>query len=292
MRLGPDIRCNRAPLEVSMADIVLWHFPISHFNEKVRWALDFKGIPHVRRALFWSYLPRSLWHTGRPGLPILFLDGKAIGDSTRIIEALERFQPEPRLYPPDAAERRRALLLEDFFDEELGHSIRTALLGPMFASAPEAAIAGLTLGQGDGVRRSVELLFKPFRAFYTYRHGINAETIRNAPAQVEAAMDRLEAELQPSGYLVGNTFSVADLTAAALFVPLVWPPEFPAPGPLPEAFEAYRRSVSQRPAFRWVEEMFRRHRAPAGAAARTGSGGASHRGPAEASTRSSSARPG
>ena len=31
---------------------ILWHFPISHFDEKVRWALDFKRIPHV--------LPESL----------------------------------------------------------------------------------------------------------------------------------------------------------------------------------------------------------------------------------------
>jgi len=23
---------------------VLWHFPISHYNEKARWALDWKGI--------------------------------------------------------------------------------------------------------------------------------------------------------------------------------------------------------------------------------------------------------
>jgi len=38
---------------------VLWHFPVSHFNEKIRWALDFKGIPHVRKALFFDYLPRA-----------------------------------------------------------------------------------------------------------------------------------------------------------------------------------------------------------------------------------------
>ena len=30
---------------------VLWQFRFSHFNEKARWALDWKGIPHVRRAL-------------------------------------------------------------------------------------------------------------------------------------------------------------------------------------------------------------------------------------------------
>ena len=28
----------------------LWHIPVSHYNEKVRWALDWKGIEHERRA--------------------------------------------------------------------------------------------------------------------------------------------------------------------------------------------------------------------------------------------------
>ncbi len=56
-----------------MTTPVLWHFPISHFNEKVRWALDWKGVPHVRRALGASYLPRALWATGQPHLPILFV---------------------------------------------------------------------------------------------------------------------------------------------------------------------------------------------------------------------------
>src|SRR5438128_853440 len=29
---------------------VLWHLKVSHYNEKARWALDYKGIPHRRRA--------------------------------------------------------------------------------------------------------------------------------------------------------------------------------------------------------------------------------------------------
>src|SRR5262245_47193331 len=111
-----------------MSDVVLWHFPISHFNEKVRWALDWKGIAHRRRVLTLDYLPRALWATGRPTLPIVLIDAVAIGDSTRIIEALEKRWPEPKLYPAAEAERRRALELEDFFDEELGHHVRTLLL--------------------------------------------------------------------------------------------------------------------------------------------------------------------
>src|SRR6266481_6436635 len=94
---------------------VLWHFPISHYNEKARWALDWKGIPHVRRALALSYVPRALWATGQAKLPILFLDGQTIADSKPIIGAPERLPPGRALYPRDEPARRRALALEDFF---------------------------------------------------------------------------------------------------------------------------------------------------------------------------------
>jgi hypothetical protein len=30
---------------------LLWHIPLSHYSEKVRWALDYKGIAHRRRVL-------------------------------------------------------------------------------------------------------------------------------------------------------------------------------------------------------------------------------------------------
>lgn len=245
-----------------MDDIVLWHFPISHFNEKVRWALDWKGIPHRRRVLSIDYLPRALWATGRPTLPILFLDGQAISDSTRIIAALERFQPDPRLYPSTERERLRALELEDFFDEELGHPLRTAMLGPLFTGDPDAVVEVLGSGMSGFARRGMRAMFPAFRAFYTRRHKINAATIAAGPAKVTAALDRLAAELRPSGYLVGDCFTVADLTAAALYSPLVMPPEFPYPPavPPPKSLLDFRTSLASHPGFAWVTEMYRRHR--------------------------------
>jgi hypothetical protein len=30
---------------------ILWHLKVSNYNEKARWALDHKGIPHIRRAV-------------------------------------------------------------------------------------------------------------------------------------------------------------------------------------------------------------------------------------------------
>src|SRR5262249_47031417 len=77
------------------------------FNEKVRWTLDYKRIPHRGQVLGADYLIRAWRATGRGTLPILFLDGRAIGDSTHIIAALEERHPEPPLYPGDAAARAR-----------------------------------------------------------------------------------------------------------------------------------------------------------------------------------------
>lgn len=82
---------------------LLWHIPLSHYNEKVRWALDYKGIAHRRRVLGPDYLIRVWRATGQGKLPVLWLDGRAIADSTRIIAELEEHYPEPPLYPRDAA---------------------------------------------------------------------------------------------------------------------------------------------------------------------------------------------
>src|SRR5690242_17807614 len=112
---------------------VLWHFTVSHFNEKARWALDFKRLPHVRHALLPGFhFVRVLRLTGQTAVPVLVLDGQAIHDSTRIIAALEHARPEPPLYPAQESDRARALALEDFFDEELGPSIRALLVHNQF----------------------------------------------------------------------------------------------------------------------------------------------------------------
>jgi len=75
-------------------------------------------------------------------------------------------------------------------------------------------------------------------------------------------MDRLEDEIQPSGYLVGDSFTVADLTAAALFYPVVRPPEFPYPSVTdrPAGAREFLDPLGRRPGGAWVAEMYRRHR--------------------------------
>ena len=81
-----------------------------------------------------------------------------------------------------------------------------------------------------------------------------------ARAGVEQAYDRLEAELGDNEYLVGDTFTVADLTAAALFYPAVLPPEGPDLPQPTESLMAFRAEQEVRAGFRWVQGVHSRHR--------------------------------
>jgi hypothetical protein len=44
---------------------LLWHIPLSHYSEKLRWALDYKCIAHRRRVLGPNYLIRVWRATGQ-----------------------------------------------------------------------------------------------------------------------------------------------------------------------------------------------------------------------------------
>jgi glutathione S-transferase len=241
---------------------LLWHIPLSHYNEKVRWALDYKGIAHRRQVLGPNYLIRAWRATSQGKLPILWLNGKAIADSTRIIAALEEHYPAPPLYPRDAAARQRALALEDYLDETLGPAVRAAVVTPLFRSDPDIALRVLTTGMPEKAYKTLRPLLRIFPSFYRFRHKISAANLEKDRAVVAAALDRIEQERQGRAYLVGEAFTVADLTAAALLGPGLQPPEiqYPLQVELPPYLQDYRATLLQHPAMQWAAGIYRLHR--------------------------------
>ena len=225
-----------------MSTPVLWQYNFSNFNEKARWALDFKRVSHVRRSLLPGG-PRAMAFSLRGTLPVLDLDGKRIVDSTRIIAALERRFPVPALYPDDPLERTAALELEEFFDEEAGHELRRAGFYEWRAS-PRFVSDLLTTGRGRTTRALMRVMLPGALVYARRRYRIYPADAERARIKLTAALDRIITEQKPSGYLVGESFSVADLTAAALLFPLAMPVELQYPYPeLPDwgAPEAARR---------------------------------------------------
>jgi glutathione S-transferase len=242
-----------------VATPVLWQYNFSNFNEKARWALDFKGISHVRRSLL-PVSTRALRFSLRGTLPVLDLDGERIPDSSRIVEALERRQPDPALYPSDPAERRRALELEDFFDEHAGHEVRRAAFFEL-RDEPDYVSAFLTTGRGPATRRLFRaMLSVPGSMSYANRrYRLNAGDAGRSAEKIGHALDRLIAERQPSGYLVGSSFTIADLTAAALLFPLAWPAEIQYDYPDPPD-SALRNALAGHAGLDWVRETYARDR--------------------------------
>ena len=92
---------------------LLWHLPISHYSEKVRWAFDWKRVPHARRVMPPGLHPvGGFLLTGGYTMPVVVLPGgRRIGDSTEIIAWLERLEPSRPLYPADPGLRARLVLL-------------------------------------------------------------------------------------------------------------------------------------------------------------------------------------
>ncbi|MGN6256346.1 MAG: glutathione S-transferase family protein [Solirubrobacterales bacterium] len=246
---------------------VLWQLEVSHYSEKARWALEYKGIDHVRRSpLPGTHIPVALFLTrgAQPTVPVLQMDGRAIGDSTAIIAALEAKHLDRPLYPSKPEERERALDLEEWFDENLGPHTRLLpfyelIQEPeLFAELAAATVPG-PLGKAKPVVGAYGRIYTSLR--WGANKGEDAEWAREG---IVAAFDKLEAELKKGGgeFLVGDRLSVADVTAASLFYPLVVPPEGPLDPalPRPPAFDRFRTELSDRPGWRWVEETFRRHR--------------------------------
>jgi glutathione S-transferase len=241
---------------------LLWHLKVSNFNEKVRWALDYKRVPHRRRAAvpgLHRWIAARL--TGGRTFPILVIDGRAVGNSSEIIDALERRQPDPSLYGRDAHDREQALQIERLLDEQLGPSARLLFLHHTLPDA-ELFLGAFAPDLSPARARAGRLLYPLMRRGVVRGFGIDERSVARARATISSLGRRLCLQRRPSGYLVGDTFTVADLTLASLLAPLVAPPEFPYPQPQRghPALASLRRELCEAKLLEWTAELYARHR--------------------------------
>ena len=242
--------------------IVLHQFVSSHFNEKARWGLDWKGIPHRRITHFPGPHALAMQRlSGQRATPVLVLDGEVIAGSARIIRALDERFPERRLLPTDPKLAERALALQAHFDSEVGPAVRTAVFSVLIRE-PDQLCRTFSQGKSAWSSRLYRAAFPLTKPIIARANGVYAANVERAFAISEAALERVVREVGASGQLVGDSFSVADLACAALLAPLVSPdhPDMRPPGPRPPALEAFLARFSSHPGVAWVREQYRKHR--------------------------------
>lgn len=241
----------------------LRHFRGSHYNEKARWALDFKRAPHRRHSLLPGLHAGEVKKlTGQTAVPILCLDGAWISGSGAIIAALEARYPDPPLYPVDAALQAEALSIEQRFDEDWGPRIRRAVFGQVLHDP--AYVAAIFAAGKNPLERGAFAAAVPMATPLIRRaNGIRGpESVADGEVAFDEAFDFVAAQSAATSYLAGDRFSVADLTAAAFLALALDMSGTPMakPQPYPDFIATWQQRRAAHPAAGWVRRMYRDHR--------------------------------
>ena len=240
--------------------LILYQFPISHFCEKVRWALDYKGLTYQTKNLLPGLHVKTTKAMG-PGssVPVLQHDGKSIQGSAQIISYLDEQFPDKKLTPINAQEKQAATEWERFLDQELGVHVRRFVYQTILQRR------GLTIGflANNGpiwAKPFLWLVFPRLKARMRKYMDINAKTAEVSKQHIHKALKRINETLVDKKFLVGDRFSRADLTACALLAPLFMPPQYGLKWPqkLPDPLQSDIQAMT--PQMQWAVEIYKKYR--------------------------------
>lgn len=257
-------------MNTSEKKLTLHQFWFSHYNEKARWALDSAGLAY-----------ESVVHS--PGLhfgpiqkisrqvktPVLVVHDSAgvssrtvIAGSDKILEFAADTRPERNLLPRDAAGRAEVLALCARFDRDVGAPQRRSLFQHIIEHDRGAIAEIFTIGKSTARRLLYAAAVPALCVILRKNDMINAETAREGEANVSETLDFLAERTRATGYLYGDSFTLADLTAAALLLATALPPELPFTIP-PRAVKlltAWNARWQGHPGVEYIRAMFRKHR--------------------------------
>lgn len=210
----------------------LHQFAISHYCEKVRWALDYKGIRYQPVNL----LPGRHMDTVRrlgvrdTSVPVLEHNGTVVQGSAAILDYLDETFPDQPLTPADPAALEATRRWEQRLDEDAGPAVRTWSYHYLL-QRPKTVIPMLTAGTPFYNRIVLALTFSLVDETMRKHLKINQKTADAAAGTITEVLRELHQTLARQPYLAGPGFSRADLAAGALLAPLFQPPQYPVPWP-------------------------------------------------------------
>lgn len=238
----------------------LYTFTISHFSEKVRWALDFESLEYAEKRLIPG--PHMLVVRRRAPattVPLLEHDGRFIQGSSAIIDYVEQKLGARRLKPSEAQAARSAEL-EALADHAFGLGVQRILYD--VALSDRKMVTDLWSLYGPSWARSFYAVAYPVVASAVRRiYTIRPEAVARAKERFCRAMDEMDRALQERPYLGGDAPGRADVTTAALLAPLCRPPEHLVPWPeIPATLAPFMREIEGRPTWNHALKMYREHR--------------------------------
>ncbi len=205
--------------------------PVSHYVEKVRWALDYLKIPFQESPQMPPFHRGAVQKYGVTTVPVLIADSLAEPlrmrivktDSTEILRYLDTLHPG-KLYPPDPELQNLITELETLFNLTLGVSTRR--WGYSHILTPELLYPRWTLGVPFWQKLLFPIIFPKVEPIIRESFKITATSASKSYQEIIGVFDRVTEVLSDGRkYLLGDRFSAIDITFAALAVPILQPAE-------------------------------------------------------------------
>lgn len=248
----------------------LYQMAVSHYCEKIRWALDYKKCKYSTEGLLPGLhisVIRKVTKSRSTAMPVL-VDGEiVIQNSSTIIDYLEKKYPSPSLTPLDSQQAIQARDWEAFVDDKIGPHVRRCCYHYML-DEKKLLIPMLAKGGPWYGRFLLKAIYPKLVLNMRKAMKISPEGFMESKAIIDSAIADIQTHfsgqfLNDDGsprFFVGNAFSRADLAFAALMAPIArvkgygidWPDTAP-PG-LAELEAEYKDVVE------WVSTLYSQYR--------------------------------
>jgi len=245
------------------APIKLYTFAMSHYSEKVRWTLDVSDIAYRETCMSPAFHIGPALRMGGRGqttLPIIQGDGFSIQDSPRILTWLQSNRGPLAVMPLALDTRTREV--EQRFDA-IGKDVARYLYAGSFGIADDH-IVKLWTDHANALQATlIRATYPIMRWVFRQKLQIKPKRVELARTRIREALDWLDAQLADGRrFLVGDAFTVADITAASLLAPLACPAQHPVYGD-PAYQVGMREALKEwegRPGIQWVRNLYASHR--------------------------------
>ena len=236
--------------------------PVSHYVEKVRWALDYLKIPFQESPQMPPFHRVAIKKYGGTTVPVLVGNSIVKTDSTDILRYLDTLAPG-KLYPIDPEVQELNTELETLFNLTLGVSTRR--WGYSHVLTGELLYPRWTLGVPLWQKLLFPLIFPKIEPIIRENFKITATSAAESYQEIIGVFDRVNQVLADGRkYLLGDQFSAIDSTFAALAVPILQPLEQYTPSTpldlLPAQMQADIHNCRSTPAGEFGLRLYRENR--------------------------------
>jgi glutathione S-transferase len=196
--------------------IELYQFELSHYCEKIRLILDYKGLEYRKVEVTPGLGQLDLFQlSGQRQVPVLKDGSEIIADSTAIAKYLDAKYPDKPIIPANPSQRAMCFMFEEWADESIGLNGRKVMLGA-FSQNPDLRTSVLPVNTPDFLKTLVGSMPSGILDVLGLGMGLSADALKAARETMEQNLESLSVLLVDRPYLVTDHPTLADFAVAGL----------------------------------------------------------------------------